>query len=48
MTSYTQDVFISYAHIDNQAMTADQQSLFNRFDSCRHFNFDRALPDGDI
>jgi hypothetical protein len=48
MTSFTQDLFISDAHIDNQAMTADEQGLFNRFNLCWHFNFDRALPDGDI
>jgi hypothetical protein len=31
MTSFTQDLFISYAHIDNQAMTADEKGWVSRF-----------------
>jgi hypothetical protein len=33
MTSFTQDLFISYAHIDNQAMTADEKGWVSRFHS---------------
>jgi hypothetical protein len=31
MTSFTQDLFISYAHIDNQPMTADEKGWVCRF-----------------
>jgi hypothetical protein len=31
MTSFTQDLFISYAHIDNQPMTEDEKGWVSRF-----------------
>jgi hypothetical protein len=48
MTNFTQNLFISHGLIDTLLVTEDEQGLSNRFDSCWHFNFEPALPDGEM
>jgi hypothetical protein len=52
MTSFTQDLFISYAHINNQAMMATEKAGFA---ASAHVGsslwvsyFEPALPDGEM